>query len=853
MTKLHRIPPAPEVMSSLYEDFLQQGRPIGLSFAQYLDSIHFTNDSAHEPGMDDGVQFVPGRGPDLIRVPRTPIQESLRCKVLLIDFPDLPGSLPRSHYETLLFSKGIHPTGSMRDFFEEVSLGKVDVTGTVEGWLRLPREYTYYTNGSSGTDLDSYPRNARRMAEDAVRAALAEGMTFSQSLDALGNNTVTALFLVHAGVGAEVQQGAAARGDNIWSHKWSIPSPIQVADGLWAGIYLTVPHDARLGVCAHELGHLAFQWEDFYDPNYARDGRAWDGSGDWDLMAGGSYNGNSRKPAHPVAVHKAQHGWIEVSEVRTSKRLRLSPFTKTSGECTKLVSGHYTSSQYLLLENRTRFGFDAHLPGEGLLVWKVDESKEMVAPDAPALQLIEADGRRDLQHVGDANAGDSGDPFPGSSERTQLTDSGTSSTTFPSSDRSGIVLENIVRDADTGDITLDVIFDGVPVDAGVTDPQPPDTMRIQRTAEANLPIPDNDPSGIASAIQVPLSGRLRDLTVGVDIRHTYIGDLRVELVAPSGQSALLHAMTGGSSANLLRTYRAASQPALAALADAAVKGDWKLRVSDLQGADVGRLVRWSLDMEVASSPRRVDETRRPMKSIPDDDPVGISDAIDIGSAGVARSVEVSIDIEHTYRGDLRVELVGPQGEMALLHNRTGGSERDLKRDLDVVNAPDLARFVGAPIQGKWLLRVSDQAGHDVGTLREWRLVMRLAPDVQSLRREERPGAAIPDDDPAGIGRSVTFEEIGVVQSLQLEADLAHTYIGDLRVELIGPSGGRALLHDRTGGRAAGLQLRVDSATSDALAALVGQPVRGNWILRVADLEAADVGTLERWSLRLVYA
>ncbi len=306
---LHRVPPSPEVMAALFEDYLRDGQALGLTFAQYLASIGFTNDAHVHHGRDDGVRLAPGAGPQLVSVPAQPINGPLRVKVLLVDFPDLAGTLPRSHYENLLFSKGTHATGSMRDYFEEVSLGRVDVTGSVEGWLRLPQNYDYYTNGESGTEWHSYPRNVPRMAEDAVQAALDQGIDFAPELDAFGNGTITALFLVHAGVGAEVQSTVPLQNANVWSHKWRMRNPIQVGNGLEANIYLTVPNDARLGVCAHELGHLAFQWDDFYDPNYADDGKAWDGSGDWDLMAGGSYNGNSRKPAHPANVTQCHLFW----------------------------------------------------------------------------------------------------------------------------------------------------------------------------------------------------------------------------------------------------------------------------------------------------------------------------------------------------------------------------------------------------------------------------------------------------------------------------------------------------------------------------------------------------------------
>ncbi|HET6542669.1 MAG TPA: hypothetical protein VFG46_19405, partial [Chryseolinea sp.] len=112
-------------------------------------------------------------------------------------------------------------------------------------------------------------------------------------------------------------------------------------------------------------------------------------------------------------------------------------------------------SQYLLLENRTRKGFDFHLPGEGLLVWRVDERFDQNGVGSPALLLIQADGKHNLEDPDDWNEGDAGDPFPGKSKVTKLAESGKISTSFGRA-KSGISFSNIKRNPDTGVITLKV-------------------------------------------------------------------------------------------------------------------------------------------------------------------------------------------------------------------------------------------------------------------------------------------------------------------------------------------------------------------------------------------------------------
>ncbi len=481
MSRIKCIPPAPEVMTMLFMEYKRSNSYKKISFRKYLESIGYIDPAADVVGMDDSARFRSApAGPELIEVPAQPVTGNVRAKVLLVDFSDRAGTLPPQHYEDLLFSKNVFPTGSMRDFYQEVSLGKVEVGGSVHGWLRMPQPYTYYTNGESGTKWNSYPHNAPRLAEDAVNVALQNGVQFEAGLDKFNQGLITALIIVHAGRGAEVMP-PSLRGNEIWSHKWQLRSPVQVVTGLAATIYLVVPNDCKVGVCAHELGHLAFQWQDFYDPNYDEDGKEWDGSGLWDLMAGGSYNGNSTKPAHPAALHKLQHGWIKSTTVKKSRSLTIKPYTAKYGRTYKLVSPGFKPKQYLLLENRRRSGFDFGLPGEGLLVWRVDESGEQEAPDQPGLLLIQADGRHNLEDPSDWNQGDAGDPFPGSANKAEVKDTGTTSTSFPGNPRSGITLRSIRRDPATGIIKLYAKFSAV----GPSPVKGSKTAKLRKSASAS--------------------------------------------------------------------------------------------------------------------------------------------------------------------------------------------------------------------------------------------------------------------------------------------------------------------------------------------------------------------------------
>ncbi|MCU0562837.1 MAG: hypothetical protein MUE48_02670 [Desulfobacterales bacterium] len=132
------------------------------------------------------------------------------------------------------------------------------------------------------------------------------------------------------------------------------------------------------------------------------------------------------------------------------------PYGKTGGKVVKGKSPAFTATQCLALENRRCKGFDRMLPGEGLLVWRIDTKLEMVNPDRLAMMLVQADERHSLEKPDDGDEGDAGDPFPGSAGKTQVGDQGDTSTSFPNV-RSGITLQNIPIDDASGGVKLDVM------------------------------------------------------------------------------------------------------------------------------------------------------------------------------------------------------------------------------------------------------------------------------------------------------------------------------------------------------------------------------------------------------------
>jgi subtilisin-like proprotein convertase family protein/subtilisin family serine protease len=131
---------------------------------------------------------------------------------------------------------------------------------------------------------------------------------------------------------------------------------------------------------------------------------------------------------------------------------------------------------------------------------------------------------------------------------------------------------------------------------------PVDEQRIvDIEQEANLDIPDVGDS-VMGSIDVEEAGSITDLRVRVDISHTFIGDLRVDLIAPDGTAVVLHNNAGGSADDLVRTYSVQETPALRPFLGKSIQGVWRLRVRDTFRFDVGRLNRWRIAARVAEAP-----------------------------------------------------------------------------------------------------------------------------------------------------------------------------------------------------------------------------------------------------------
>ncbi len=245
---------------------------------------------------------------------------------------------------------------------------------------------------------------------------------------------------------------------------------------------------------------------------------------------------------------------------------------------------------------------------------------------------------------------------------------------------------------------------------------------FQAESSPGTNIPDNNTNGITNRIQCNKDFGLSSVKVRVDITHTFIGDLRVTLITPSGTAVVLHDRSGGSANDLHREFDVQSTPGLHTITGEMVNGEWILKVQDLAGADIGTLDSWRLDLAGGVS-TEISVEEAVGVSIPDNSVGGIERSLRISNSGQLNDLVVELDITHTFVGDLVVELVSPNNTAVRLHNRTGGSADNIIKTYSKSNTPGLQAFRGESVNGDWKLKVSDLAAADKGKLNRWGLTL----------------------------------------------------------------------------------------------------------------------------------
>jgi M6 family metalloprotease-like protein len=616
-------------------------------------------------------------------------QGKIRGLTILVEFADLSSEVTPADVDAMLNGENYQENGnfcSVREYFRLMSNGKLDYTNQVVGPVKLSQPQRYYVE--------------HLLCKEALDKVVNElGVNLSQ-FDSRGEGVVDALSFMYAG--RTLYEG------NLWPHNATLNLRY---NGIRINFY-TIQSlgrqrvDLSIGTFCHESGHLLCRFPDLYDYG-TRDGdfEKSGGMGYYCLMSAGNHLNQGRTPAAICGYLRDLVGWCDRTVSLNTSGLYDA---KHSDYGTLLKYKTRRSNEYFIVENRTQRGLDTHLPDGGLAVYHCDilgsnEWQGGTADRHYQCGLLQADGHLDLEN--NRNLGDAGDFFT-DRHGVALTFATTPSSRAWDGTDSGLALGDIPAAAEVMRIAVGAV-------------EPPDVVR--RETVADLLIPDNKPEGISSPIAIDQMGTVKTVKVGVDLTHTYIGDLQVALQSPAGTTVMLHNRTGRASRDIKATYSFDTTPDLARFSQESLAGTWQLLVKDLASRDVGRLNRWSIEIGYETSEQAIHQEVSPNLEIPDKDAGGVSSVIAIATSGTVKAIAVEVAIQHTYIGDLLVDLVAPSGQTVTLHNMAGGSQDNLHQTYDPTSAPALETLVGQPLQGDWTLRVKDLQKMDVGRLEKWAL------------------------------------------------------------------------------------------------------------------------------------
>lgn len=307
-------------------------------------------------------------------------------------------------------------TGSVRDYFHDNSSGVFTPQFDVAG--------PFTVNVS-----EEYPNQTARAAQLMKRVvdAADKDVDFSK-YDLDNDGLVDMVYIIFAGYGSNY---AGEESKYIWPHASMFFDPSSFnyikKDDVYLGRYacstemMGTPDYGffdGIGTICHEFSHV-LGLPDLYDTDYEKGGGQSADPSEWSIMSGGSYQNNGRTPVAYTLYERYALGFATPEVIDEEGSYQLDAIGESN-------FGYRLNSQeknvFFLIENRQQSSkWDKHLPGHGMLVFRVDSTNASVwernevncNPKHNYFVLLRAGG-------GNASTAKASDPFPGTKRVTTL-------------------------------------------------------------------------------------------------------------------------------------------------------------------------------------------------------------------------------------------------------------------------------------------------------------------------------------------------------------------------------------------------------------------------------------------------
>lgn len=288
---------------------------------------------------------------------------------------------------------------SAAQYFADQSNGAYRPQFDVFGPVTLSRNVAYY-----GTDNPGEDEGDDQHATDAVvEACILANQQFTinwSDYDSDNDGYVDFVYVIYAGKG----QADGGTSETIWPHNWDVTSAISYGYCTYTNAQRTLGGKkidnyamsgeisgnslGGIGTLCHEFGHV-MGLPDLYDTSYGTNYNNCLTPNDWNIMDGGSYNGDGHCPPNYDPWEKDFFGWhTPINLGNEGQNVTLYANGTANYQAYQInANGSYvsptTSGERYYIENRQKVGWDAPLTGHGMLIWKVNFNSSKWTSNTP--------------------------------------------------------------------------------------------------------------------------------------------------------------------------------------------------------------------------------------------------------------------------------------------------------------------------------------------------------------------------------------------------------------------------------------------------------------------------------------